>query len=74
MTKVLSEYIELKIESLEAQIAHFEQKWGMSFEEFARRSQEGTLGEDPYSWDVEQDFWTWEKAITLFEHYTDLRF
>jgi len=71
--KVLSEYVELKSKALREQIAQFEQKWGMSFEEFSRRCQEGTLQTDPYSWEVEQDSWAWEKAVTLLRHYETLR-
>jgi len=44
----------------------------MSFEEFSRRCKEGTLGVDPYSWEVERDFWEWERAETLLKHYETL--
>lgn len=70
--KVLSEYIELKTEQLNQAIARFEEKWGMSFDEFARRSAAGKLAKDTYSWEVEQDFWQWEQAVTLLEHYQTL--
>ncbi len=71
--KVLSEYVELKVVALKQQIARFEHKWGMSFEEFSQRCREGTLETDPYSWEAEQDFWAWEKAVTLLHHYEALR-
>lgn len=71
--KVLSEYIELKTEHLNQTIARFEGKWGMSFDEFARRSAEGKLAKDIYSWEVEQDFWQWEQAVTLIKHYQALK-
>jgi hypothetical protein len=45
--KVLLEYVELKREALQEQVAQFEGKWGMSFGEFSRRCQEGSLQADP---------------------------
>jgi len=70
--KVLSEYLELKTSVLQNQIAQFEQKWGVSFEEFARQCRDDSLGVDPYSWEVEQDYWTWEQTVTLLDHYQTL--
>jgi hypothetical protein len=70
--KVLLEYVELKRKALREQVAQLEGKWGMSFEEFSRRCQEGSLQADPYSWEVERDFWAWEKAVTLLQHYETL--
>ena len=72
--KVVNEYIELKINSLKEQVKRFEQKWGMSFEEFSRRCKDGSLDVDPYSWEVERDFWEWERAETLLRHYETLKF
>ncbi len=73
MWKVLSEYLELKCAALEERIAAFEAKWGMSFEQFSQKCAEGTLTEDPYSYEVEKDFWEWEQAISLHHHYNSLR-
>ncbi len=71
--KVLSEYIELKIARIEQRIQEFESKWGMTFTEFAERCEKGTLDEDPYSYDVESDYWEWEAAETLLQHYESLQ-
>jgi len=71
--KVLHDYTTLKIQQLAQQIKAFEQKWGMSFEEFSQRCEEGTLGQDPYAYEVESDFWEWEKAMTLLAHYEALQ-
>jgi len=62
----------MKIASLRSAIADYEQKWGMSFDEFSRQIRAGTLKESAYSWDVEQDFWEWEQADTLLRHYENL--
>ena len=71
--KVLSEYLELKCKALEGRITAFETKWDMSFGEFSRKCAEGTLAEEPYSYEVEKDFWEWEQATTLLSHYQSLR-
>ena len=45
----------------------------MNFDEFSKRSEAKTLGQDPYSYEVESDFWEWEKAETLLKHYGTLK-
>ncbi len=70
--KVLSDYIDLKTESIRAEIRAFESKWGMTFDEFGERCEEGTLEADPYAYDVESDYWEWEAAETLLQHYQSL--
>ena len=71
--KMLSEYTDLKTKVLRQQIEVFESKWGGTFEEFSERCQAGTLGQDPYAYEVESDFWDWEKAETLLQHYRALQ-
>lgn len=70
--KVINEYIELKIAQQEAIIARMEEKWKMKFEEFEQRRAENTLGQDPYSWEVEKDLWDWEAADTRLKHYSSI--
>ncbi len=72
--KILSEYVDLKTSMLRASIARFEQKWGMTFDEFSRGLREGTLNQNIYSWETEQDYWKWEESVTLLKHYENLRF
>ena len=71
--KMLSEYTDLKTKVLRQQIEAFESKWEGTFEEFSERCQAGTLGLDPYAYEVESDFWDWEKAETLLHHYKALQ-
>ncbi len=71
--KVLSEYVDLKIGLLRQRIQAFESKWGRTFEEFSERCEGETPGQDPYAYDVESDFWEWEKAETLLRHYEALQ-
>lgn len=70
--KVLSEYVEMKTLALKKTISQLEEKWNMSFDEFSQRSRSETLDKDIYSWETEQDFWAWEQAVTLLEHYETL--
>lgn len=72
LRKVLAEYLALKLAALDAQIAVFEAKWGMSFETFSKRCAEGTLEQDAYAYEVEQDAWAWEEAVTLKQHYASI--
>ncbi len=67
--KVLTEYVDLKIQFLRQRIQTFEAKWKMNFDEFSERGEAKTLGQDPYSYEVESDFWEWEKVETLLKHY-----
>ncbi len=73
LLKVLSEYIDLKVAQFDRQISAFETKWGMTFTEFSDRFENDQLDQDSYSYDVEKDFWDWEKAETLKKHYLELR-
>ena len=73
LNKIFSEYLELKLKTLLETIDGFQKKWGMSFEEFKRHFKEGTLKEDAYSFDTEKDFWQWEEAETLKEHYEEIK-
>lgn len=55
--KVITEFLDLKIRSLQNQIQEFEAKWGMPFEEFSECFVAGSLGDDSYAYDVESVFW-----------------
>jgi ATP-dependent Lon protease len=71
--KVFTEYLELKLNQIQQTIGDFREKWGSDFEEFKKKIQENQLKEDPYSYDVENDFWQWEEAETLKKHYDDIK-
>jgi hypothetical protein len=65
--KILREYLDLKLASLSADISHLEGKWGCSFAQFRGKTK------DQHSYDVERDFWEWERLETLRSHYQALR-
>ncbi|MCS3669054.1 hypothetical protein GGP77_003309 [Salinibacter ruber] len=70
---VFSEYLSLKIDSLERSIKRKEEKWGMEFSTFKRRLEEDDLPGEADSYRVEQDFWEWEEAETLKAHYQEVQ-
>jgi hypothetical protein len=65
--KVLGEYLDLKLASLEADISLLEKKWRCGFADFREKTRED------YRYDVEKDFWEWEQLETLKAHYHALR-
>ena len=73
MNKVLSEDLELKIAALHETTDRLEEKWGMKFPPSSVAWQRTTCRtvriRMMFSYNVEQDFWTWEEAETLKAHY-----
>ena len=67
--KILSEYLELKIDHLQETIDRLEEKWDMDFSTFKRRLKEKNLSEKEYGYKVEMDVWDWEEAETLKDQY-----
>ena len=73
LRKILFEYLDLKLKELQGQTKNFEEKWGMSFEEFSAKCKQKEIGKDIYSYEVEKDFWDWERVETLRQHYGELK-
>lgn len=63
----------MKIKNLEETIDNFQKKWGMNFEEYKSNIVKNTLQNDRYSFECEKDFWEWEEAITLKNHYETIK-
>jgi len=66
---VITDYLQLKLTVLHDRLGVFEAKWGMNFAQFAQACEQDQLGENPYAYAVESDFWAWEEAETLLHHY-----
>lgn len=73
LRKIISEYLELKLKELQEKIKAYEDKRGLSFEEFSAKCRNKSLSQDVYSYEVERDFWEWEKLETLKKHYHELK-
>ena len=70
---VLSEYIQMKLIDLEKKREIFETKWQSEFSQFQEKIKNNNLGKDPYSYEVESDYWEWEDTITLIDHYESIK-
>ncbi|MCL6447325.1 MAG: hypothetical protein K6U04_04115 [Armatimonadetes bacterium] len=73
LRQLFHEYLELKLQKLEEEVKKFEAKWNVSFNEFIKKGKEGLLSKDIYSYEVEKDFWDWERAETLRKYYKELK-
>jgi len=73
LNKIFSEYLKLKLKTLQETIVEFQKKWGMTFEEFKKHFKKGTLKENTYSFNTEKDYWQWEEAETLKKHYEEIK-
>ena len=67
--RVFSEYLTMKIMNLVRISEGFKKKWCMDFDEFKESLKKDSLKEGSYAFDTEQDFWEWEEAETLKNHY-----
>jgi hypothetical protein len=70
---VLSEYIQMKLIDLEKKREIFETKWQGEFSQFQEKIKNNNLGKDPYSYEVESDYWEREDTHTLLEHYESIK-
>jgi hypothetical protein len=73
LKQVLREYLVLKLKDLNKELEGFESKWNMPFDKFKEKSSKGEINQDIFSYDVERDFWAWERADTLKKHYESMR-
>jgi len=71
--RVLAEYLAMKAARFAEISGAFARKWGMDFAEFKGRLEKDALETDGYAFDTERDFWEWEEAETLRDHYERLR-
>lgn len=60
---VLKDAIAYRMESIEQELRAFEEKYGMTFEEFKKQWESEDRDED-YSWERERDYLEWEALIT----------
>ena len=66
LNTLLPEYIKLKIYFVKHQIAQFEMKWNMTYQEFEKKS---TKMDEGFSFDVEQEYYEWGEKVALLHHY-----
>lgn len=73
LRQVLREYLELKLKELGKELEQFESKWNMSFDEFKEKCEQRKIDGDVFSYEVEKDFWNWEKAESLKKYHEELK-
>ncbi len=59
---VVKDLLRYKKEALKSKIASFENKYGMSLDEFEQACLDGRI-KDPFSYEVESDNWDWDSAV-----------
>lgn len=55
--------LQLKLMEAERQLEHFENRYGMNFERFTKAWEKGEIP-NRHAYEVEQDYWAWETALT----------
>ncbi|MFH0925181.1 MAG: hypothetical protein V1872_06050 [bacterium] len=73
LRKVFHEYLDLKLAEINKEIDKFEGKWKMSFNEFLERNKKNEIGNDIFSYEIEREFWEWERLDTLKKYNEELR-
>lgn len=66
LSTLLPEFIKLKIYFVKHQIAQFEMKWNMTYQEFEKNS---TNMKDGFSYEFEQEYYDWGEKVALLQHY-----
>jgi hypothetical protein len=59
----IKDWVRLKLKETQNQQQAFEEQYGMDFQAFKHAWDEGRIA-DQYSYEVEQDYWNWEAAVT----------
>ena len=60
---ILKDAIAYRLERIEQELQKFEEKYGMTFEEY-KQLWESEEREEDYSWEAEQDYLEWEALVT----------
>jgi len=60
---ILKDAIAYRLERIEKELRKFEEKYGMTFEEYKQRWESEEREED-YSWEAERDYLEWEALMT----------
>lgn len=63
LSLALKDLVRLRLDETQARIKEFENKYGMTFSEFQAAWENGQIKE-PYSYEVEQDDFEWEAAVS----------
>jgi len=70
LTMIIREYARQKLAELEAELRQFENKYGMSFEEYCI-IWESKDWPDHYTFDAENDYLMWEGLVTRYKRLSE---
>ena len=73
LRQILREYFLLKLKELDKELEKFENKWEMTFDQFKEKCEKREIDKDIFSYEVEKDFWDWEKAETIKRQYQEFK-
>lgn len=66
---VFKDYLKYKLYYLKNENNRYEMKWGMSFDEFEKKSPQMPNGT---SYEVEQEYYEWEAVITELDYFENM--
>jgi hypothetical protein len=69
--EILKDAVEHRIEKIESEIKHFEEKYHLPFEKFKEKFDREEVPE-PYSYDAERDYLEWEGLVSRLSKYKSL--
>ena len=69
LADALKRYVMTRIIEFESVVKGMEEKYGMTFKQFEDRDMLNKLG---HSWDVEQDYYDWDRAATELKKFKDM--
>lgn len=69
LISALKKEILIKVLELEGLVKRMEEKYGVTFEEFEQKDMLNKLG---HSWEVEQDYYDWDRAVTELKKLKDM--
>lgn len=69
LVDALKRYIVMRIVEFEGVVKRMEEKYGVIFEQFEDRDMVNKLG---HSWEVEQDYYDWDRAVTELRKFKEI--
>jgi hypothetical protein len=69
LADALKRYVVTRIIEFEGVVKRMEEKYGMAFERFEDRGMLNKLG---HSWEVEQDYYDWDRAVTELKKFKEI--
>jgi len=69
LVDALKRYVVMRIVEFEGVVQKMEEKYGVTFEQFEERNVLNKLG---HGWEVEQDYYDWDRAVTEVKKFKEM--